>query len=111
MKSTAAHRTQIALDHLLKGHSGSATVAHVAETCSISRRQSQRYVAAAYQQLSDEIEGCGISRREMTAQLVHGLQEAMAKALATNHTSSVVGAARELRELLELTAISRTCGN
>lgn len=108
MKRNAAHCKQAAFDHLLKGHSGSATVAHVSETCGISRRQSRRYVRAAYDLLQEEIEACGIDRRKLTAQLVHGLQEALAKALATNHTSSVVGAARELRELLELTSGNRT---
>lgn len=108
MKRNAEHCRQVALDHLLQGHSGSATVAYVTETCGISRRQSRRYVAAAYDLLQQEIEACGIDRKKLTAQLVHGLQEAMAKALATNHTSSVVGAARELRELLELTSGNRT---
>lgn len=102
MKRTAAHRAQLAFDHLLQGHSGSATVAYLAETTGISQRQARRDVAAAYERLQRDIEDCGIDRRKLTAQLVHGLQEALAKALATNHTSSVVGAARELRELLRL---------
>jgi hypothetical protein len=102
MKRTAAHRAQLAFDHLLQGHSGSATVAYLTETTGISQRQARRDVAAAYERLQRDIEDCGIDRRKLTAQLVHGLQEALAKALATNHTSSVVGAARELRELLRL---------
>ena len=65
-------------------------------------------MAAAYDRLQQEIEDCGIDRKKLTAQLINGLQEAMAKALATNHTSSVVGAARELRELLQLTSGGRT---
>jgi len=102
MKRTAAHRAQLAFDHLLQGHSGSATVAYLTETTGISQRQARRDVGAAYDRLQRDIEDCGIDRRKLTAQLVHGLQEALAKALATNHTSSVVGAARELRELLRL---------
>lgn len=102
MKRTAAHRAQLAFDHLLQGHSGSATVAFLSETTGISQRQARRDVAAAYDRLQRDIEDCGIDRRKLTAQLVHGLQSAMAKALASDHPSAVVGAARELRELLRL---------
>ena len=77
-------------------------MAYLAETTGISQRQARRDVAVAYDRLQRDVEDCGIDRRKLTAQLVHGLQEALAKALATNHTSSVVGAARELRELLRL---------
>ena len=108
MRRPAKARVQLAFDHLLQGHGASATVAYLTKTTGISQRQATRDVAAAYDRLQQEIEDCGIDRRKLTAQLVHGLQEALAKALATNHTSSVVGAARELRELLELTSGNRT---
>ena len=108
MRRPAKARVQLAFDHLLRGHGASATVAHLTETTGISQRQATRDVAAAYDRLQQEIEDCGIDRKKLIAQLVHGLQEALAKALATNHTSSVVGAARELRELLELTSGNRT---
>ena len=108
MRRPAKVRVQLAFDHLLKGHGASATVAHLTQTTGIGKRQATRDVAAAYDRLQQEIEDCGIDRKKLTAQLINGLQEAMAKALATNHTSSVVGAARELRELLQLTSGGRT---
>ena len=102
MRRPAKARSQLAFDYLLAGHGGSATVAFLTEETGISPRQARRDVAAAYDRLQHDIEHCGIDRKKLTAQLVHGLQEAMAKALATNHTSAMVGAARELRELLRL---------
>lgn len=108
MKRPAEIRTQLAYDHLLAGHSGSATSTYLAQREGISLRQSRRYVSAAYQRMLDDIEEIGIDRPKMIAQLVHGLQEALAKSLASEHTSAAIGAARELRELLELTSGNRT---
>ena len=108
MRRPAKVRVQLAFDHLLKGHGASATVAHLTQTTGISKRQATRDVAAAYDRLQQEIEDCGIDRKKLTAQLVHGLQEALAKSLASEHTSAAIGAARELRELLQLTSGNRT---
>jgi bifunctional ADP-heptose synthase (sugar kinase/adenylyltransferase) len=97
-------RVDVALSMLQAGHSASATVSHLAGKHGISRRQGQRIVAKAYQVLRDDIEQSGINRREESAQLVHTLHAAMAKALASGHASAVVGCSRELRELLGLGA-------
>jgi hypothetical protein len=98
----ATARVDAALRMLQQGHSASATVTHLAETHGISRRSGQRYVAKAFQVLRDDIEQSGINRKAESAQLVHTLHEAMAKALASGHASAVVGCCRELRELLGL---------
>jgi ABC-type amino acid transport substrate-binding protein len=98
----AAARVDAALQMLQQGRSASATVSHLAEMHGISRRQGQRIVAKAFQVLRDDIEQSGINRKAESAQLVHALHEAMAKALASGHASAVVGCSRELRELLGL---------
>jgi hypothetical protein len=102
--AAAAARVDAALLMLQQGRSASATVSHLAEMHGISRRQGQRIVAKAYQLLRDDIEQSGINRKAESAQLVHTLHEAMAKALASGHASAVVGCSRELRELLGLGA-------
>jgi nucleoid DNA-binding protein len=99
-----AARVDHAVSMLMAGRSASAAVAEVAETYGISRRQSRRVVGKAFQVLRDDIEQSGISRKAESAQLVHTLHEAMAKALASGHASAVVGCSRELRELLGLGA-------
>ncbi|MCP9776207.1 hypothetical protein [Cyanobium sp. WAJ14-Wanaka] len=97
-----AVRIDHALQMLAAGRSAIAAVAEVAETYGISRRQSRRIVGKAYEVLRDDIEKAGVNRKAETAQLVHTLHEAMAKALASGHASAVVGCSRELRELLGL---------
>ena len=43
----------------------------------------------------------------MVAQLAHGLMEALSKAVASNQPAAVVGCARELNNLLGLSAAPR----
>lgn len=104
MKAAQAHRQQLALDLLLTGKSATATVAHLSAHCECSRRQSQRYVAAAYQLLKADIDACAIDRPVQVAKLIHLLETTAEYALAAKQFNAVVGAARELRELLGLAA-------
>ena len=105
--AATAVRVDLAARQLLEGHSASAVVAHLAESQGISRRSAQRYVAQAYRLIESDLAASGISRPQLVAQLVHTLQEAMAQALASGHASAVVGASRELRELLGLAGDQR----
>jgi hypothetical protein len=103
-RAATAVRVDYAVRELLKGRSGPALTAELAETHGISRRQARRVVALGYKQIQADIEETDISRPQLVAQLVHCLQTAMAQALASQHPSAVVGTARELRELLGLGA-------
>ena len=98
------HRRTTALNLLLKGTSASAAVSLLAAQEGISRRQSQRYVRQGYQQLQIDIENCGVDRVPMVAKLVHLLESTMAIAMEAKQCAAAVGAARELRELLGLSA-------
>ena len=104
MKSAPAHRQQLALDLLLTGKSATGTVAHLTQHCSISRRQAQRTVAAAYQLLKADIDACIIDRPVQVAKLLHLLETTCELALAAKQFNAVVAASRELRELLGLAA-------
>ena len=104
MKSAPAPRQQLALDLLLKGTSASAAVAHLAAHCDCSRRQSQRYVAAAYQLLKADIDACAIDRPVQVAKLIHVLETTCEQALLSKQFNAVVASCRELRELLGLAA-------
>ena len=104
MKSAPAHRQQLALDLLLTGKSASATVAHLAAHCDCSRRQSQCYVAAAYQLLKADIDACAIDRPVQVAKLIHVLETTCEQALLSKQFNAVVSSCRELRELLGLAA-------
>jgi hypothetical protein len=103
-KAAPAHREQLALDLLLTGKSATATVAHMAAHCGCSRRQSQRYVAAAYQFLKADIDACNIDRPAQVAKLIHLLETACEHALSAKQFNAVVASCRELRELLGLAA-------
>ena len=99
-----AERLDWAVRRLMECRSTSAVVAEMADQWGMSRRQSQRVVGQAHRQLVDDLEGAGVDRQQLVAQITHGLMECLAKALASEQPSAVVGAARELRELLALGA-------
>ena len=99
-----AERLDWAVRRLLQCRSTSAVVADLADHWGMSRRQSQRVVGQAHRQLVADLEGAGVDRQQLVAQITHGLMEALAKALASDQPAAVVGAARELRELLALGA-------
>lgn len=101
-RSATARRIDWAARQLLACRSTSACVAELAEMEAISLRSARRYVARAHQRLVDDLEESGVDRRQLVAQVTHGLMEAMAKALASGHASAVVGCSRELRKLLNL---------
>ena len=103
-KNTSRIRNAKALEMLLAGRSSPATVAHLTQTEGISRRQAQRHVRAAYEILRSDIERSDIDRAKQVAKLCHMLEEGAAVALASRNIGAMVGACRELRELLELTA-------
>jgi len=94
--------TDEALQLLLAGRSAPATVSQLTQTQGIGRRQAQRYVAAAYEIIRGDIEQTKIDRRQQLAKLAHMLEEGAAVALATKNVGALVGACRELRELLQL---------
>lgn len=102
-RSAAAARNDEALQLLLAGRSASATVSLMSERYGVTRRQAQRYVAAAYEIIRGDIEQTKIDRRQQVAKLVHMLEEGAATALATKNVGALVGACRELRELCGLT--------
>lgn len=104
MKSAPAHREQLALNLLLTGKSATACVAYLADHCDCSRRQSQRYVAAAYQLLKVDLEKCAVDRPVQVAKLIHLLETTCELALVAKQFNAVVAASRELRELLGLAA-------
>jgi len=101
-KTKAAAMTDEALQLLLAGRSAPATVSQLTQTQGIGRRQAQRYVAAAYEIIRGDIEQTKIDRRQQLAKLAHMLEEGAAVALATKNVGALVGACRELRELLQL---------
>lgn len=99
-----AERLDWAVRRLMECRSTAAVVSEMSEKWGISRRQAQRVVGHAHEQLALDLEGAGLERRQLAAQLIHGLMEAMSKALASGHASAVVGCSRELRELVRLSA-------
>jgi hypothetical protein len=101
-RTVAAARLKLATEMLLQCRSGSAVVAALAESEGISKRQARRIVGAAYDELKKDIEDSGLDRSQLVAQIAHGLLESMGKALASGHGAVVVGAARQLDELLGL---------
>lgn len=103
-RSLTEQRIQWAMDRLLECRSTTAVVTQMSAQWGISRRQSQRLVSRAHQQLADDLQGTGLDRRLLTAQLQHGLMEALSKALASQQPAAAVGAARALMELLKLAA-------
>jgi hypothetical protein len=102
--SARAERLDWAVRRLMECRSTSAVVADMADHWGMSRRQSQRVVGQAHQQLVADLEGAGVDRSALTAQLAHGLMEAMAKALASDQPSAVVGAVKAMAGLLGLGA-------
>ena len=102
-RAEAQERLDWACRRLLECRSTSATVADLAEHTGISRRQARRIVGKAHEVLVADLEEAGLDRKALVAQLEHGLMSALAKALASDQPAAVVGAARELRELLKLT--------
>jgi len=103
-KGAGNHRRNTALDLLLKGTSASNAVSILTQQEQISRRQAQRYVKSAYEQIRVDIESCGVDRVHQVAKLVHVLELTIVIALEAKQCSAAVGAARELRELLGLGA-------
>ncbi len=98
------HRRTTALNLLLKGTSASGAVSILTRQEQISRRQAQRYVKAAYEQIRVDIESCGVDRVHQVAKLVNILESTIVIALEHKQCAAAVGAAKELRELLGLAA-------
>ena len=84
-RSVSQERIAHAARRLLECKSAPAIVAELADHYGISARQARRYVAAGYKQLISDIEDSGCDRQQLAAQLVHGLQSAMAMGLASGH--------------------------
>ena len=55
----------------------------------LSRRQSRRITAAAYELLVQDLEEVDLSRPQMTSQLVANLQSAIQKSLVLGRTAAV----------------------
>ena len=100
--AAAADRLDAAVRLLLEGNSPHMVVADIAARYGCCKRTGRNVVAKAYQQIQKDVVDVGLDRKALTAQTVHCLQAGMAQALATNQIGSVIGTARELRELLGL---------
>lgn len=105
-----AQRLDWAVRRLMECRSTSAVVAQMADEWGMSRRQCQRVVGQAHQQLVADLEGAGIDRQHLVAQITHGLMESMGKALASDQPSAVIGAAKQLDALLGLGASHQQYG-
>ena len=101
----AADRLDAAVKLLLEGNSPHTVVADIAARYGCGKRQGRNVVAKAYQQIQQDVVDVGLDRKALVAQTVHCLQAGMAQALASNQIGSVIGTARELRELLGLGAV------
>jgi len=107
-RSAVSERVNWAAAQLAECHSTSAVVSEMSERWGCSRRQSQRIVKRAHQQLVDDLELVGVERVHVVAQLDTALFSAMATALSRNQPAVVVGASRALMDLLQLTAVRRS---
>jgi len=107
-RSAVSERVAWAAERLAACQPTSTVVAEMSERWGCSRRQSQRLVAKAHQQLVDDLELVGVERVHLVAQLHNALLTAMATALSRNQPAVVVGASRVLMDLLQLTAPRRS---
>lgn len=103
-RSVSEDRIAHAAKRLLECKSAPAIVAELSDRYGVSIRQARRYVAGGYERMVRDIEDSGCDRQQLAAQLVHGLQSAMAMGLASGHPSAVVGAARALADIAGLYA-------
>ena len=101
----AADRLDAAVKLLLEGNSPHTVVADIAARYGCCKRTGRNVVAKAYQQIQQDVVDVRLDRKALVAQTVHCLQAGMAQALASNQIGSVIGTARELRELLGLGAV------
>ncbi len=106
-RSATAERIDWAVRRLVECRSTTAVVAELSDWAGISRRQAQRLVGKAHQVLVDDLENAGLDRRELTAQLVHALQESLGKALASNQPAAAVAACRAIAEICQLSTPPR----
>lgn len=102
-RSASAERINWCVRRLTECRSTTAVVAELSEREGISRRQAQRIVGQAHLVLIDDLEEAGVERKAVVAQLHHALTEAMAKALRSDQPAVVVGCARAIADLLQLT--------
>lgn len=102
--TVAAARIDYAVEQLAAMRSTHRAVAMVAETWGVSARQARRIVRQAHERLAADLEETGVDRRQLAAQLAHGLVESFGLALSTNQPGAAVASARELRKLLGLAA-------
>jgi len=107
-RSAVSERVNWAAAQLAECHPTSAVVAQMSQRWGCSRRQSQRIVKRAHQQLVDDLELVGVERVHVVAQLHTGLMAAMATALSRNQPAVVVGASRALMDLLQLSPTRRS---
>ena len=107
-RSAVSERVNWAAAQLAECHPTSAVVSEMSERWGCSRRQSQRIVKRAHQQLVDDLELVGVERVHVVAQLNTALMAAMATALSRNQPAVVVGASRALMDLLQLTSPRRS---
>lgn len=101
-RAVAAARLDRATRELMQCRNATRVVALLTEQEGLSRRQAQRIVGKAYQQLQDDLTEAGVSRAQMAAQLAISLQDAIALALERNQPAAVAGCAAQLQNLLGL---------
>jgi len=107
-RSAVNERVRWAAERLAACQPTSSVVAQMSVRWGCSRRQSQRIVKRAHQQLVDDLELVGVERVHVVAQLHAALFSAMATALSRNQPAVVVGASRALMDLLQLSPTRRS---
>ena len=103
-KAKFKRRLALATEMLGKGHSGTSVVTFMSQEEGLSRRQSQRIISKAYQQLVNDLEEIGLDRKEMVSQLIVNLQSGIQKSLDLGHISTMVACVRTLNDLCGLGA-------
>ena len=101
-KAEQERRLDLAADMLAKGYSGTFVVTFMSQEEGLSRRQSQRIISKAYQQLVNDLEEIGLDRKEMVSQLIVNLQSGIQKSLDLGHISAMVACVRSLNDLCGL---------
>lgn len=96
--SVTHQRQQEALRLLGEGYGCSELTAKLAAQWGCSRRQSRRYVSAAYTELVADLDE--VQAADMLAQIVNRLEQVARLAAESNQHACVIGACRLLSELV-----------
>lgn len=108
-EAEAAARVATVADRLASGQSAAACVSYVSARWGVSRRHARRIVRAAEQELRQDLSLSGPDRGALLEQTACLLLETARRALdppegGKAQPAAAVGAARELRQLLQLSS-------